>query len=367
MKTKINILVDCHVFDGKPQGTTTYLKGLYSELIKDSSINFYFVALDVENLKNIFGNQSNVFYIQLKSKSKIKRLLIEYPLIIKKYKIDFAHFQYIVPPIKLCKYIVTIHDVLFLDYPEYFPLIYKTKNRFLFQISSWISDFNLTVSKYSEIQIRKHFKVKNVFITPNAVSDIYFESFDKSKTEKNVYEKFGLQNYLLFVSRREPRKNHLTLLKTFVEYKYFEKYQLVFIGKLDIIDDDYEKYYSDLDNDIKQKIVIVEKANDQDLLLITRVARVSVYPSFAEGFGIPPLEAIACGTFTICSNATAMSDFTFIKDYLFDPNSIEDLNEKLMKAVGSKLEKKVIEEMKSRYSWEKSALVLQKLIKNEVK
>jgi glycosyltransferase involved in cell wall biosynthesis len=366
MKTKINILVDCHVFDGKPQGTTTYLKGLYSELIKDSSINFYFVALDIENLKNIFGNQSNVFYIQLKSKSKIKRLLIVYPLIVKKYKIDFAHFQYIVPPIKLCKYIVTIHDVLFLDYPEYFPLIYKIKNRVLFQISSWISDFNLTVSKYSEIQIRKHFKVKNVYITPNAVSDIYFEPFDKSKTEKEVYEKFGFENFLLFVSRREPRKNHLTLLKTFVTYKYFENFQLVFIGNLDIFDATYEDYYSSLDNNIKEKIVIIEKINDQDLLLVTRAAKVSIYPSFAEGFGIPPLEAIACGTSTICSNATAMSDFSFIKEYLFEPNSIEDLNIKLQKALNSKLEKNVIEEMKSKYSWKKSAEVIQKLIKNKV-
>ena len=217
MTQKIKLLIDCHVFDGKPQGTTTYLKGLYSELAKDSSINFYFVALDIEKLKNIFGNQTNIFYIKLKSQNKIKRLLIEYPLIIKKYKIDFAHFQYIVPPIKLCKYIVTIHDVLFLDYPEYFPLMYKIKNRFLFQLSSWISDFNLTVSKYSQIQISKHFKVKNVSITPNAVADQYFESFDRNIVKNEVYEKFGLQNYLLFVSRREPRKNHLTLLKTFVE------------------------------------------------------------------------------------------------------------------------------------------------------
>ena len=141
---------------------------------------------------------------------------------------------------------------------------------------------------------------------------------------------------------------------------------MVFIGNLDIIDVDYEKYYSSLDNIIKQKIVVIEKVNDQDLLLITRAAKVSVYPSFAEGFGIPPLESIACGTFAICSNTTAMSDFTFIKEYLFNPNCTKDLNKKLMKAIESKLEKTVIEEMKSKYSWEKSASVLQNIDKNEV-
>lgn len=364
MKTKIKILVDCHVFDGKPQGTTTYLKGLYSELIKDESIDFYFAALDINNIINIFGIQPNIYYIPLKSHNKFKRLLVEYPIIILKNKINFAHFQYIVPPVKLCKYIVTIHDVLFLDYPKYFPLTYKIKNRFFFQISSWISDINLTVSNYSQKQISKHFKVKNVNITPNAVASQYFEKFDKNKVENEVFEKFGLQNYLLFVSRIEPRKNHLTLLRTFVEYKYFEKFQLIFIGNLDIIDVDYEKYFSSLDNSIKQKIVVIEKINDQELLSITRAAKVSIYPSFAEGFGIPPLESLACGIPTICSNATAMSDFSFIQDYLFNPNSTKDLNKKLIKAIGSKVESSVIEEMKTMYSWKKSALVLQKLIKN---
>lgn len=363
---KINLLVDCHVFDGKPQGTKTYLKGLYTELIKDSTIDFYFVAFNIEYLENIFGNQPNVFYIQLKSKNKIKRLLIEYPLIIKSNKIDFAHFQYIAPPIKLCKYIVTIHDVLFLDYPAYFPLLYKIKNKVLFQLSAWISDFNLTVSKYSKTQIQKHFKVKNVYITPNAVPDIYFDAFDKSEAKNEVYEKFGIQNYFLFVSRREPRKNHLTLLKTFVAYKYYESYQLVFVGILDILDKSYEDYYEGLDPTIKKQIVVIEKINDHDLLSINRAARVSIYPSFAEGFGIPPLESLACGTSTICSNATAMSDFSFIQDYLFEPNSITDLNEKLMKALDSKVEKNVIEEMKSIYSWKKSANVIHKLIKNKV-
>lgn len=361
---KTKLLVDCHVFDGKPQGTTTYLKGLYTELIKESTIDFYFVALDVEKLKNIFGVQSNIYYLQLKSKNKIKRLLFEYPSIIKKHQIQFAHFQYIVPPIKLCKYIVTIHDVLFIDFPNYFPLTYRIKNRILFQISAKMSDINLTVSKYSQEQIKKHFKIDNVFITPNAVAKNYFEPFDKNFVKNEVFNNFRLQNYFLYVSRREPRKNHLTLLKTFVENKHYEKYQLVFVGNLDIIDKNYERYYSGLIESIKEKIILIEKVNDHDLLSITRGANVSIYPSFAEGFGIPPLESIACGTPTICSNATAMEDFDFIKEFLFDPNSIDDLNDKLLKAINLETNNLTIEELKKRYSWEQSSKVIIKQIKN---
>lgn len=116
----MNLLVDCHVFDGKFQGTRTYIQGLYQSLIKYKNINFFFAAQDVDNLKKYFGDNSNVHYISLKSGSSIKRLAIEFPQIVKKYKIDFAHYQYISPLTKCCKEIVTVHDLLFLDYPQFF-------------------------------------------------------------------------------------------------------------------------------------------------------------------------------------------------------------------------------------------------------
>lgn len=356
--------MDCHVFDGKPQGTTTYLKGIYSELIKEKTIDFYFVASDIENLKKVFGTQKNIHFISLNFNNKFIRLLIEYPYIIKKNRIDFAHFQYIVPPLKLCKYLITIHDVLFIDYPKYFPLWYRIKNRILFQLSSYLSDINLTVSKYSKAQIQKHFKIKKVYITPNAVEDKYFESYNTEYLQDQVFKKHNLKDYFLFVSRREPRKNHLNLLKSFVQFNYFKEYQLVFVGNNDIIDDEYENFYSNLDLKVKERIFYFDKLNENDLLMIIRAAKVSIYPSFAEGFGIPPLESIACGVPTICSNTTAMKDFDFIVDYLFDPNSLDDLNDKLLKSIHNGISIEIANKMKLKYSWNESARILYNLIKN---
>jgi len=360
----IRLLVDCHVFDGKPQGTTTYLKGIYSELIKEKSIDFYFVASDAENLKKVFGTQKNIYFIPLYFNNKFLRLLIEYPYLIKKHKIDFAHFQYIVPPLKLCKYIITIHDVLFIDYPKYFPFWYRIKNRILFQVSSYISDINLTVSEYSKEQIQMHFKVKNIYVTPNAVEDKYFDSFNREQLKDQVLKKYNLKDYFLFVSRREPRKNHLNLLKVFFLYNYYQEYQLVFVGNQDIIDDEYVKFYSNLDLKVKERILYFDKLNENELLTITRGATVSIYPSYAEGFGIPPLESIACGVPTICSNTTAMKDFDFIEDYLFDPNSLHDLNDKILKSIHNNISSEIPNRMKLKYSWNKSARILYNLIKN---
>ena len=358
---KTSIFVDCHVFDGTLQGTTTYLKGLYQELINDKSKKFFLAAHNIEKLQSVFGIHENVIYLKYASKNKLFRLLFDIPNLITQNNIDYAHFQYIVSPIKRCKYIVTIHDILFLDFPQYFPLFYRIKNRFLFKYSANKSDVVLTVSQYSKERIEKHFQVSNVKITPNAIDLAYFEKYNKENEVQIIKNKFNFENYFLFVSRWEPRKNHLTLLKTFVENGYYKKYKLVFVGDDAIETKSYNKYYNLLENEVKEQIVNLKKLGFHDLVHLVRAATLSVYPSFAEGFGIPPLESIASSIPTVCSNTTAMSDFKFIGNCLFDPSSSDDLNLKIMIA----LQDNLIEEKRNRvhlkYKWDLSAQIFKKL------
>lgn len=353
-----NILVDCHVFDQSLQGTTTYIKGIYLELIKDKTKNFYFVSHNY-NLEEIFGKQENVHYIKFKSKNKFYRLLIELPQIIKKHNIDYAHFQYIVPPLKRCKYIVSLHDVLFLDYPKYFPFIYKVSKKILYKYSAKYSDIVLTVSEFSKNRIERHFNLQNIYITPNAVEASFYETYDKVAVQKQVSEKFGIQNYFLFVSRWEPRKNHHLLLKVFVEKEYFKEYNLVFLGDEAIENKEYNKYYKSLSHNIKSKIYKLNKISFNDLLLINRAAKLSVYPSIAEGFGIPPLESIACGIPTVCSNTTAMSDFNFMSDCLFNPFDAIDLDNKIRIALSDQNLNDKKEKVFKKYNWRIAAKQIQ--------
>ncbi|WP_291103672.1 glycosyltransferase, partial [Flavobacterium sp. UBA5153] len=230
MTNNLKIFVDCHVFDGSHQGTTTYIRGLYQELIKDKNKQFFFGANDISVIQEIFGTAGNVHYLKYSSQNKVYRLLFDIPRLIKKNKIDYAHFQYIVPPLKYCKYVNTIHDVLFLDYPEYFPLSYRIKNRFLFKWSAKHSDIVLTVSEYSKKQIQKHFGIKNSTITPNAVDRIFFEPYEKEKVQVEVKSKYNFQDYWIYISRWEPRKNHHTLLEVFTENEFYRNYSLVLVG-----------------------------------------------------------------------------------------------------------------------------------------
>ena len=351
----MRIFVDCHVFDGNLQGTTTYLKGLYTELIKDKSKTFYLASSNPENLKTIFGIHENVIYLSYSKKSKFYRLLFDIPKLIKQNAIDFAHFQYIVPPIKRCKYIVTVHDVLFLDYPEYFPLLYRLKNKFLFKLSARFSDVVLTVSEYSKTQIQKNFKLENITVTHNAVDPAFYQTYNKEEVKAYVKEKFGIENYFLFVSRWEPRKNHHTLLKVFVENQFYKNHQLVFVGNYALENTMYVDYYNTLEESIKKKISSLNDIDFSNLLQITRAASISIYPSIAEGFGIPPLEAIAAEVPSVCSNTSAMSDFDFMDKNLFNPKDANDITNKIIIGLNETNLSHKKQILLEKYNWESSA------------
>lgn len=362
MKAKLRIFVDCHVFDGSFQGTTTYIQGLYKELIKDKNIEFFFAANDVSIIHNIFGTAENISYLKYRTKNKFYRLAFDIPKLIQKHKIDYAHFQYIVPPIKYCTYIVTVHDVLFLDYPEYFPLSYRLKNKALFQWSANYADIVLTVSHYSKQKIQEHFGIKDVVITPNAVDPIFFEEYDKEKVVQEVKRKYNLENYWIYISRWEPRKNHHTLLKVFIENEYYKKYSLVLIGDKSITNTEFNMLYDGLDESVKKTVFILKKVDFNELILLLRGATLAVYPSIAEGFGIPPLETSAAGISTICSNTTAMSDFVFLKNRLFNPFSENDFNEKIKFGLQNQQEVSIVEAIQKKYSWELSAAIFKEKI-----
>ena len=109
---------------------------------------------------------------------------------------------------------------------------------------------------------------------------------------------------------------------------------------------------------------MLNKINFKELLLLIRGATLSVYPSIAEGFGIPPLEAAAAGIPSVCSNTTAMADFDFLEMTLFNPLDSKDLNDKIEMAI--KLDN--LEEVKmavhKKFNWSLSSENLKALLKN---
>lgn len=363
MKT-VKIFVDCHVFDKGFQGTRTYIQGLYLELIKDKTKHFVFAAHDIDNLKSVFGVQENISYSKYYFKNSVARLLVEIPFLIKKNKTDFAHFQYRIPPIKWCNYLVTTHDVLFQDFPDYFPKWNRIQSYWSYKFSAKRAAIVFTVSEYSKDRITEHLDVQNCIVMPNGVETSFFKEYSKAAVKAQIEKEYGFSNYILCVSRWEPRKNQQLLLKSFLKLGLQRQYYLVFIGDSTFKNEAFDSIYNKVSKEDKEKIIFLGKVSFDSLQNLIRAANLSVYPSIAEGFGIPPLEAIAAGTPAITSDATAMADFDFLSDYSFDPKKELEFEQLLLKYSNDKtppLEtlKKTIQE---RYNWKISAAIYNKAI-----
>ena len=330
-KKRIKLFVDAHVFDDPLQGSRTYLKGLYKELIRCSpDITFYFGSYYIENLKSEFGTYENTRYVKYITRNKYIRLTFEIPFIILKNHINISHFQYITPIFRFCEEILTIHDVLFLDFPDLFPPGYRFRNKILFRRSARKADFLLTVSEYSRQRISEHFNIgiNKIHVVPNGIADEYF---DYSRELPDVKVKYGLDRYILFVSRIEPRKNHILLLKAFTELELWKAgYKLLFIGSRALHSELFENYLDGLPEQIRKSVILIDNSYGNELISFYRNCSLSVYPSLAEGFGIPPLEAAASKVPVLCANTTAMRDFKFLRDGLFNPESVSELKEKIV-------------------------------------
>jgi glycosyltransferase involved in cell wall biosynthesis len=332
-------------------------------MVKHRDIDFYFAAQDTDNLARVFGRADHIHYVKFEQEGSVARLFWEIPRLMTRLKIDYAHFQYVSPLVKRCKEIVTVHDLLFMDLPEYFPLMYRLKNGALFYRSAKRADVCLTVSEYSKERIATHFRMdpKRIAVTPNSVLPL------EDDTElPDVRKRMGLNKFILCVGRVEPRKNLLMVAKAFVELNlYRQGYQLVFVGSKDLGYHAFFDYLEALPEEAKRQIRM-ESVPFEELVALYKTASLFVFPSVAEGFGIPPLEAVAYGCPLLCSHATVMAEFGLPEALYFDPHNLEELKRKMASALANPVcDEGLKEKLLATFHWKKSADVLYQLIQQQ--
>lgn len=322
----MRIGVDAHVLSGKFQGSRTYLLNLYQHVLMQPHAqrnDYTFLGHWQEELP--FGNE--VKYVNFKSESKIKRLVYETSPLLEENNIELYHTTYISPLQTPCNTVVTIHDILFETHPQYFNRQEVLRNKWLVRRSAKKAKQIHTISEYSRHALVTLYGIPEdkIKIVPNGVNLDTFSPENKEAAARLVAEKYGVQNYLLTVGRIEPRKNHIALLKAYRQLKAanIDCGKLVIVGKPDFKFKPFFDLLKELN--LSNDVLIIDSVNDAMLPLIYRAARIFLYPSFAEGFGIPPLEAMASGVPVISSNTTAIPEVIGEAGILIDPNKPEQI------------------------------------------
>ena len=370
-QSNIRIFVDAHVVDGPHQGTRTFIEQLYVELVNKPGIQLFIAARNTSELKRIFENNDKVIYLKYRSLNRVHRLLVEIPYLLKKHKIDYAHFQYITPLKTRCKTIVTTHDVIFTEIPSEYSYSYKQIKSFLYRRSVKQADIVTTVSEHSRESIERNFRIAKdkVYLIPNGIHKSYFERIERSKAREYIYDKYALEKFLLSVSRIEPRKNHALMVRVFSKMGLAEKgYNLVFLGNKTIPVPELERELKKLSEAEREMILIRDDIDSAELKYFIRAASIFLYPSKGEGFGIPPLEAAAMQTPVICSNATAMKDFDFFEADHIDPADEKLLEERISMLIKDPPAEEILarrsNHVRENYSWERSAEQFYQLIQS---
>ncbi len=283
------------------------------------------------------------------------------PLEISSLRLDVLHSPDFIPPLRRnCRSVITIHDLNFVLYPHFLT---KSSARYYGQIDEAVrrTDAIIAVSQATKQDVMRllgvpEAKIRVIYEAANPV----FRPLESDDLLPRVRGRFGLQRpFVLFVSTIEPRKNVPTLLKAFRRLlsSYRPEVSLVLAGERGWLYDEVFQLVTDLG--LVEDVTFLGRVSDDELLWLYNTAQVLVAPSIYEGFGLTPLEAMACGTPVIASNTSSHPEVVGDAGLLVDPYDVEELTVAMWRLLSEDdLRRSLREKGRKRaqlFSWDKAA------------
>ena len=241
---------------------------------------------------------------------------------------DLVHVQYTAPLNCPVPIVVSVHDVSFLEHSEFFPWPRAFQLKHTVKHTVQKAAKILTPSEYSRSSIMKAYNLDedSIVAIPNAVSS-EFRQCSREQAISKIETRFSIPSpFILNVGDLQPRKNQEGLIKAFAElircYPDLP-HHLVFVGQQGWQGSRVRKAADK--SGLSERIHFTDFVSDDDLLQFYNACEIFAFPSLFEGFGLPILEAMACGRAVACSNTTAMPEVADAAAILFDPNSVEEI------------------------------------------
>jgi glycosyltransferase involved in cell wall biosynthesis len=278
-------------------------------------------------------------------------------------KADLYHFMsYVVPYNVKGKVILTVYDLVV----ELFPETMEEKNREFLQKEMHRSikraDHIITISDSvkSELINILNIDAKKIDVVSPGVDYKIFNEKVTDRQKAKIMQKYNLpEGYILYLGTLEPRKNIYSLLKAFINLKKEKKIseKLVIVGKKGW---NYENIYKIIyENNIENEVVFTGYVDENEKPAIYQMAKLFVFPSIYEGFGIPVLEAMASGIPVIVSNTSSLPEVVGDAGILIDSQKTEDIEMSIYRILtDKKLSTELIEKglrQSKKFTWENSA------------
>jgi len=279
----------------------------------DYEINLFVPVNEIEKMSKYSFKNINIVSLPIPHKflSLFSRLPFAIPL-----DLLLGKGVYIFPNFRnwnllFSKSLTYIHDVCFAIYPQYIQpknLVYLRK-----YIPLWLrrTDKIVTVSESAKLEIAQHLNVKksSISVVENTVNGSFYTPQSKTAIAA-IKKKYELNKYFLFVGNIEPRKNLENLITAFEQANIKEKTTLFIVGGDGWLNEAVYKQIEkakSLGVDVRKNTSYVP---DEDLPALLSGAQALVLPSWHEGYGLPAVQAVACGTVALCADIPALQELT---------------------------------------------------------
>lgn len=358
---KIGIITD--FIDGNQGGIGIYTHNLIKQLNEIDEFNEYYLIHGESKDTQIYKANEEILvkkYSFPKGSTAIWRYFST-PLKLKSMnQLDIVHDTYEIGPLSIkmpFKRIITVHDLS----PFLFPNTFSSSNVLFHKI--FFSKTLRSVDKIITVSESTKYDLVTYFNVPEDRIKVIFNGVDtkfRSLRENDVNEFLKKYNinfpFILYVGTLEPRKNLPTLIKAYYQLKKKNiNHKLVIAGRKGW---KYQKIFETIDKlNLKDDIIFTGYVPENDLPALYNAADLFVYPSIYEGFGLPPLEAMACGTPVITSNTSSLPEVVGDAGIMVDPLDINELAHSMHEVLTNSalkidLRKKGLERAKM-FNWEK--------------
>lgn len=360
----MRIAIDAHMIGQRETGNERYTLNLLAGLARVDTENHYLVLVtDPKPLQHTLALPLHFEIVVVRPAANVPRLAWGMPRACRERGAQALHVSYTAPPLSPCPTVVTVHDISY----EFFPRFFSLRDRLLLSVTVPFSCRRaarvIAVSEQTRHDLIQRYGLPadKIRVVHEAADERFLAPIKDEEVARMRARYADGQRYILAVGNLQPRKNLVRLVDAFAALVTAglveQDVVLVIAGQAHWRGS--EVFAAVRSKGLQERVRFPGYVPDEDMPALYRGAEVFVHPAIYEGFGLPPLEAMACGAPVVCSNGGALPEVVGDAALLFDPQDTAALVGALRDVLGDADRRRALimagQAHAAQFSWERAA------------